>query len=56
MLYPGYQPFLGRAPMVLHYGSDFTVDGAYFNKVFTCLCRPMPPWATHIVLHRAMPT
>ena len=40
MLYPGYQPFLGRAPMVLHYGSDFTVDGAYFNKVFTCLCRP----------------
>ena len=34
MLYPGYQPFLGRAPMVLHYGSDFTVDGAYFNKVY----------------------
>ena len=33
MLYPGYQPFLGRPPMVLHYGSDFTVDGAYFNKM-----------------------
>ena len=28
MLYPGYQPFMGRAPMVLHYGSDYTVDGA----------------------------
>ena len=26
--------------MVLHYGSDFTVDGAYFNKVFTWLYRP----------------
>ena len=33
MLYPGYQPFMGRGPRVLHYGSDYTVDGAYFNKM-----------------------
>ena len=33
MLYPGYQPFLGRGPHILHYGSDFTVKGIYFNKM-----------------------
>jgi len=57
MLYPGYQPFLGRAPMVLHYGSEFTVDGAYFNKVFTCLygpCRHGLP--TSCYTYHAMPT
>ena len=34
MLYPGYQPFLGRGPKILHYGSDYTTaDGIYFNKM-----------------------
>ena len=36
MLYPGYQPFLGRGPNILHYGSDYTVPqsgGIYFNKM-----------------------
>ena len=37
MLYPGYQPWLGRGPNILHYGSDYTVkhDGheVYFNKM-----------------------
>ena len=26
MLYPGYQPWLGRGPHILHYGSDYTVE------------------------------
>ena len=34
MLYPGYQPFLGAPPAILHYGSDYTTVGnAYFNKM-----------------------
>lgn len=40
MLYPGYKPWLARAPKILHYGSDYTVshqDGGtgsvYFNKM-----------------------
>jgi len=33
MLYPGYEPYLGRAPMIMHYGSDFKLGKAYFNKM-----------------------
>ena len=43
MLYPGYQPWLGRGPNILHYGSDYTVKHVppgngiahevYFNKM-----------------------
>lgn len=33
MLYPSYEPHLGRAPLILHYGVDYTVRGAYFNKM-----------------------
>ena len=33
MLYPGYEPYLGRAPSIMHYGSDFTLGRAYFNKM-----------------------
>mmetsp|Transcript_51151 Transcript_51151/g.167196 ORF Transcript_51151/g.167196 Transcript_51151/m.167196 type:complete len:479 (-) Transcript_51151:153-1589(-) len=33
MLYPGYEPFLGRAPPILHYGADYTLGRAYFNKM-----------------------
>jgi len=33
MLYPGYEPYLGRAPFIMHYGSDYTLGKAYFNKM-----------------------
>ena len=33
MLYPGYEPYLGRPPMIMHYGSDFKLGDAYFNKM-----------------------
>mmetsp|Transcript_2166 Transcript_2166/g.3590 ORF Transcript_2166/g.3590 Transcript_2166/m.3590 type:complete len:606 (+) Transcript_2166:33-1850(+) len=33
MLYPGYQPWFGRSPSILHYGSDYTVSEVYFNKM-----------------------
>ena len=35
MLYPGNTPFLGRAPFIMHYGSDYTFGDkkAYFNKM-----------------------
>mmetsp|Transcript_6357 Transcript_6357/g.20254 ORF Transcript_6357/g.20254 Transcript_6357/m.20254 type:complete len:366 (-) Transcript_6357:813-1910(-) len=44
MLYPGYEPFLGRAPPILHYGADYTLgrpafepgekaSKIYFNKM-----------------------
>ena len=33
MLYPGYEPYLGRAPTIMHYGSDFHLGRAYFNKM-----------------------
>ena len=35
MLYPGNAPFLGRAPFIMHYGSDYTLGDkkAYFNKM-----------------------
>ena len=35
MLYPGNPPFLGRAPSIMHYGSDYTFGNrkAYFNKM-----------------------
>lgn len=33
MLYPGYEPYLGRPPSIMHYGSDYTVGSAYFNKM-----------------------
>lgn len=37
MLYPGYQPWLGLGPNILHYGSDFTLkhgsQTVYFNKM-----------------------
>ena len=32
MLYPGYEPYVGRLPSILHYGTDFTVQDVYFNK------------------------
>jgi len=33
MLYPGYEPYLGRPPMIMHYGADFHLGEAYFNKM-----------------------
>lgn len=33
MLYPSYEPYLGRPPLILHYGVDYSVRGAYFNKM-----------------------
>ena len=33
MLYPGYQPWLGVGPAILHYGADYRALGVYFNKV-----------------------
>lgn len=33
MLYPSYEPYLGRSPLILHYGVDYSVRGAYFNKM-----------------------
>lgn len=33
MLYPGYDPYLGRPPTIMHYGSDFKLGNAYFNKM-----------------------
>lgn len=33
MLYPAYQPYLGRPPTIMHYGSDYTLGKAYFNKM-----------------------
>lgn len=33
MLYPGYEPYLGRPPMIMHYGAAYTLGAAYFNKM-----------------------
>ena len=33
MLYPGYEPHLGRPPSIMHYGADYTLGRAYFNKM-----------------------
>lgn len=33
MLYPGYELYMGRPPAIMHYGADYTVYGAYFNKM-----------------------
>ena len=33
MLYPGYEPYLGRPPMIMHYGAAYTLGKAYFNKM-----------------------
>jgi len=33
MLYPGYEPHLGRAPMIMHYGAAYQLGKAYFNKM-----------------------
>ena len=33
MLYPGYEPHLGRPPFIMHYGADYTLGRAYFNKM-----------------------
>ena len=33
MLYPSYAPYLGRPPLIMHYGSDYTLGKTYFNKM-----------------------
>ena len=33
MLYPSYEPYLGRLPYIMHYGSDYTLGHSYFNKM-----------------------
>ena len=30
---PSYAPYLGRPPLIMHYGSDYTLGKTYFNKM-----------------------
>ena len=55
MLYPGYEPNMGRGPHIFHYGSDYTykLDAAHsFAAALRCV---RPEYTRPIHIHKLTP-
>ena len=45
MLYPGYEPYMGKGPAIMHYGSDYTVHSSGVNYYFNKMMHTTLKWA-----------